>query len=595
MRHRLPSRFLAGLVVLAFAGVSCTSAPPTPSARPTDPPKPAASATTAPAAAPTPAAAAKPTTVPAAASARPTDPPKPAAPATTAPAAKPAMAATQKIAYALDLEPSGIDPHVNQSDMAHRVIMNVFDPLVFQTADGTVHPGLALSWDISADGRTYTFKLRQGVTFHDGTPFNAQAVKFSFDRIRNPDTKSQLALPMLGPIDSYEAVDDTTFRVQFKAAYPAFLDALSCAWLAPVSPAAVQKFGADFGRNLVGTGPFRFKEWVAKDRIVLEKNPDYNWAPTFFKHQGPAYLDEVTFRFVENWSARSAVLETGELDVSVNAPATDVNRLKANSRLKVVITPQPGTSQMLLMNYGRAPTSELAVRQAINYALDRKSVVDVLDAGLLMPAFGPLTRATTAYDKSVEGQYAFNQGRARQILDEAGWRPDPAAGGIREKNGQPLTLQWVTLSCCQLSNMGELIQAMLREVGIDVAVELSATGPAYFAAVAENKHHLTIGGWFVSDPGFLSSVFHSKNVAANNRGKVTLPELDAMLDRAEAEADAGRRAALYGQVQKLVMDQALAAPIRDFSDILVTRATLDGLTFDRRGAYFWLYDAYLKP
>jgi peptide/nickel transport system substrate-binding protein len=501
------------------------------------------------------------------------------------------MAAKQSITYALDLEPSGFDPHVNQADEAHRIFMQVFDPLVYQTADHKFHPGLATSWDITPDGKTYTFKLRQGVKFHDGTPFNAQAVKFSFDRIRDPNTKSQLAIDLLGPVDTYEAVDDSTFKITFKTPYPAFLDALSYAWLAPVSPTAVQKSGADFGRNLVGTGPYMWKEWVAKDHITLVKNPDYNWAPDFFKHQGPAYLDTVTVRFVDEPSTRSATLETGEIDITYDPPATDVERLKANQKLKVSLTPQPGTSEMMMLDASKAPTDQLPVRQAIAYAVDKDAIDKTLHAGLFMPSFSPLNRATFGYDKSVEGNYSFQPDRAKQLLDDAGWKVGP--DGIRQKDGQPLKLQWVSLSCCLHPQIGEQVQAMLRDVGIDVSIDVAATFPNYSAALRDKQHNMTIGGWIVSDPGILTSVFHTRNMDANNRGKVSLPALDQVLDKADVETNADQRAALYGQAQKLIMDNAFVVPLRDFAEILVTNSKLDGLTFDPRGSYIWLYDAYL--
>src|SRR5262249_7501345 len=152
--------------------------------------------------------------------------------------------------------------------------------------------------EIAPDGKAYIFRLRKGVKFHDGTPFDAEAVVFSFNRMKAPETKSQLAASLLGPYEGTAAIDDSTVRVSFREPYPAFMDALSYAWLAPVSPAAVRKFGADFGRNLVGTGPFRQKEWVPRDRYVIERNPEYTWGPSCFKHQGPALIEEITFRFL---------------------------------------------------------------------------------------------------------------------------------------------------------------------------------------------------------------------------------------------------------------------------------------------------------
>src|ERR1051326_616072 len=134
---------------------------------------------------------------------------------------------------------------------------------------------------------------------------------------------------------------------------------------------------------------------------------------------------------------------------------------------------------------------------------------------------------------------------------------------------------------------------MLRDVGIDVSIDVASTFPNYSAALRDKQHNMTIGGWIVRDPGILTSVFHTRNMDANTRGKVSLPELDQVLEKADVETNADQRAALYGQAQKLIMDNAFVVPLRDFAEILVRNSKLDGLTFDPRGSYIWLYDAYL--
>ena len=517
--------------------------------------------------------------------------------APTAAASKgPNLAANQKITYALDFEMSGVDPHINQAFNAHKIIMNVFDPLVFQTADGKVYPGLASSWDISPDGKTYTFKLRNDVKFHDGTPFNAAAMAFSFDRIRDPNTKSQYAITLLGPIDSYQAVDDSTFRVNFKTPYPAFLDALSYAWLAPVSPTAVRRLGADFSRNLVGTGPFKFKEWVAKDRITLERNPDYQWGPSFFKHKGPAYLEQIKFVFIPEWATRSAVLETGEIDYSGDALAADIARLKSNSKLRVIVTPLGGVPQSYFLNVTKAPFDDVRVRRAFLQGVDKQTVINTMHAGAFQPAFGPLTRATTGYDKSAESNSAlqFNKDQAKKQLDDAGWKV--GAGGIRTKDGQnlQLQLQWLSMTINRDPQQAELLQGIVKDLGIDVKIATVPSFPNLSAAIGQNNYHLVPSFWQGSDPNVLYQAYHSKNVGANNWSKSKIPELDRLLDQADAEPNVQKRLDLYAQVQKMVMDQALSVPVWDSANVLAMRANLTDITPDRRGIYVWLFDAYVQ-
>ena len=170
------------------------------------------------------------------------------------------------------------------------------EPLVWEPEPGRFVPGLADSWEISPDAKMYTFKLKKGVKFHDGTPFNAAAVKFTMDRVVDPAVKAGQSHDQLGPYDHTEVVDDYTARIVMKQPYAPLLTNLN-GYLGIVSPTAVEKMGlAEFARHPVGSGPLMFKEWVPKDHVTLVKNLDYNWASSYFKHTGPAYLDQVAVK-----------------------------------------------------------------------------------------------------------------------------------------------------------------------------------------------------------------------------------------------------------------------------------------------------------
>src|SRR5438067_1083981 len=200
----------------------------------------------------------------------------PAAPAATAaPAAAAGSGNTLTYALGFDLDDT-MDPQVTNFDSTIRVTLNICEPLVWEPEPGKFVPGLADKWEISPDATIYTFMLKKGVKFHDGTPFNSAAVKFTLDRIVDPATKAGQSHDQLGPYDHTEVIDDTTVRVVMKQAYAPLLTNLN-GYLGIVSPTAVQKMGmAEFARHPVGTGPFTFKEWVAKDHISLVKNPDHN-------------------------------------------------------------------------------------------------------------------------------------------------------------------------------------------------------------------------------------------------------------------------------------------------------------------------------
>jgi len=204
-----------------------------------------------------------------------------------------------KLVMGTDKFPSGLDPHVNSSWDVMRILVSVYDPLVWQDPEtGEILPGLAESWEISDDGLRYTLRLRKDVSFHDGTPFNAEAAKFSLDRILAPETQSQYAKAFLGPTDSIDAVDEYTLRINLKTPSAYLLSGLSQTYVAMVSPAAVERWGSEYQLHQVGTGPFIMKEYVPKDHVTLTRNDKYSWAPSIFEHQGPAYLEEIEWRFM---------------------------------------------------------------------------------------------------------------------------------------------------------------------------------------------------------------------------------------------------------------------------------------------------------
>jgi len=205
-----------------------------------------------------------------------------------------------------------MDPQVTDFDSTIRVTLNICEPLVWEPTPGRFVPGLAESWEVSPDAKTYTFRLRKGVKFHDGTPFTAEAVKFTMDRVVAPETKAGQSHDQLGPYDHTEVVDDHTAKIGMKQGYAPLLTNLN-GYLGIVSPTAVKKMGlAEFARHPVGTGPFVFKEWVPKDHITLVRNPDYTWGSSFFKRRGPAALEQIVFKIIPEESVRTGTLKTGE-------------------------------------------------------------------------------------------------------------------------------------------------------------------------------------------------------------------------------------------------------------------------------------------
>lgn len=499
-----------------------------------------------------------------------------------------------EITYGLTLVVSGIDPHAGSSSELGIFLTSVYDPLVWQDQEGNFYPGLATEWDLSDDGLVYTFHLREDVTFHDGEPFNAEAVKANFDRIVNPDLGSRKAVYMMGPYDHTEVVDDYTVEVHFTEPYAPFLDSASQVYLAMASPKALEEWGLEqYADHQVGTGPFMISEYVAKDHIVLVKNPDYNWAPEFMMHQGPAYLDQITFRFYPDPATRVPALESGEVQIMGEIPPIEANRLMTDPRFAIYPTNVPGQSLQLWMNTEKVPTDDLKVRQALLYGCDREAIVNGVFRGFSPIAYGPLGRSTPFYSPAVEGMYAYDLAMAQSLLDEAGW-VDTDGDGIREKDGQDLTLNMILMGWGSMPEVGTAMQGLYRQLGVQVDAEI-LTYPAALEAAANSEHNMIPNAISSSDPDILANYFHSENIDGGfSWSRYADPELDSLLEEGARSMDPAVRADLYAQAQEIIMEQALIIPIRDYVNLNGARSSVKGLRYSLQGWFPWLYDVYVE-
>lgn len=474
-------------------------------------------------------------------------------------------------------EPPTMDPRVSGSAKATNLLVNVFDTLIaLDPETGELVPGLATSWESSADAKSYTFVLRNDVKFHDGTPFNAEAVKYTFDSIKDPELKSLTAIGYLGPYESTEVVDEYTVIVHFSEPYAAFPNTVSTTPLAPVSPTAAQALGpVEFGRAPVGTGPFKFKSWEQQVSITLERNPDYNWPIALYKHTGPAYIDELTTLFIPEAATLTGSVQSGQLTIADGIPPQDIQQFQENSDFQVLLPPIPGSPQILPLNAAKFPTDDIAVRQAINYAVDTETIVDTLFFGTLKPAKGPLAASTWSYNPAVEAYFPFDPEKASQLLADAGWTS--GSGGVLQKDGQPLELEYITTPG-QAGDVAELVQAYLLQVGFKVNLQILE-----YAATAElmlqGAHHIARIGYTGTDPIALSTLYHSRNIPGTNFNRTMKPDatLDQMLDVAAAETDRDKRQQMYHDIQVYIMDQALIIPLWDQAIFWGATAKLNGL------------------
>src|SRR3954468_3162116 len=267
-----------------------------------------------------------------------------------------------------------LDPAVTGLVAVSQIDASIFDTLTYKFAgDDKIYPGLATSYDVSPDGKTYTFQLRKDVKFQDGTPFNAAAVKANFDHIADPATKSKSALGALGPYQETQVVGDDEVKVVFKEPNLAFENEMSETTLGMSSPAALQKYGSDYGNHPVGTGPYKFVSFQNGQQVRVTRNPDYKWGPDKLG-SGPAKLSGITFRILSDASAQRNAFNTNEIQVAGALTPQDV-KTAVDAGAKKATATSTGMPYGYLINVTKSPTDDLAVRQAIQQAIDKKSIL----------------------------------------------------------------------------------------------------------------------------------------------------------------------------------------------------------------------------
>ena len=518
-------------------GVAAACAPATPAApKPTEPAKPAAQATSAPATAapaakPTVAAAQQPTTAPAAAT-----------------AGQPRRGGT--LTWGQWDSNESIDPGTASGASGTEIVGNILDTLVVMDADERVYPSLASRWTVADDARTYTFTLRDGVKFHDGSMLTADAVKRSWGRILDPANKDATAA-LLGPIDGIDAPDPKTVVVTFKEPFPLLLLQIWRPSFAILSPTYLDTVkSGDKAEKLVGSGPFKLGGKSADGVYTLEANSDYAWGPETLKNRAAPYLQSIRFRSIPDAGTRLATLESGESLLIDEVPEPDYNRMKADRRFTFVETPRRGLAVGFFLNMQKAPTSDKAVREAINWALDRKAMVERLFFGIHRVAVGPLSEGVWGRLDELERRFSFDPARARQVLEDAGWKA--GSDGIRMKDGERLSVTAATY-LSPWHELAAVVQSQLRDVGIEVKADKMARGP-YLDAVRAGQINLAQSAGTNFDPDELRVRYHSANKSANF-AFLEDKELDALLTKGSQQAlGSAERRQTYEAAQRRLMD-----------------------------------------
>lgn len=499
-----------------------------------------------------------------------------------------------------DAEPTCLDPHVGGNYPQALVSTQYLESLVSRDKNGTIIPWLAESWTLSDDGLTWDFTLKDDVTFTDGTPFDAEAVRANVAHIQDPETGSSTGYLALQKVAATEAVESNVVRFTLSQPDSALLESLSQPWVAIQSPTALERSQDENCESPVGTGPFIVDEWVKQDSITLVRNENYSSPPADAKHTGAAYLDEIVWRFIPESASRYAALQGGEVDVIDNAQPDTIVQAEKTETLSHLDAPRPGASNRIELNSGKAPFNDVNVREAFI----RSSNVDDAVASLF---FGTTERSTSALS-SVESLgvsrpelFEYDPDAANELLDAAGWTARDA-DGYRTKDGVRLSVVFpvsTNQSIPAEQSLFEQIQATAKETGFDVdlmPMDLSS----WYTALGANEYDAVSAPYTKVGPDVLRILYRSDGITPApsgyfaNHAQVRDPAIDDLLTRASETSDEDERRSLYGKAQEILLSGFYILPLYDQQNHYLLSNEVEGARAMPTVSTPTFYDAWLN-
>lgn len=469
--------------------------------------------------------------------------------------------------YGRGADATRLDPATVTDGESLKVTQQIYETLVnFKPGTTELEPGLATEWESSDDGKMYTFTLREGVKFQDGTDFNADAVVFNFERWQNGSGDDNFAYypSMFGGfgddsvIKEVKAVDDNTVEFTLDTSFAPFLKNLAMTPFAIASPSAAKD--GDLSKDPVGTGPFKLKDWDKDSKIVLEKNDDY-W------NDGHPKLSSVIFQVIPDNSSRLNALKNGEIDLMDGVNPSDVKTLKSDDQLKIWNRP-PLNLGYLGFNVEEKPFDNKKVRQALNHAVDKQALVDSFYAGNGKPAKNPMPQTIEGFNDDIDA-YDFDLEKAKEMLADAGY-PDGFEMELWAMNNPRPYLP-------QPQKIAEAIQSSFGKIGVKVKIK-PMEWSTYIEKLTDGESPAFLMGW-TGDNGdadnFLYTLLHKDAIDSNNMSRYSNDKVNKMLKQAQTEADDDKRMDEYKKAQEIIHDDAPWIPLVYAEEPLAGNANLE--------------------
>ncbi|MCT6924949.1 ABC transporter substrate-binding protein [Metasolibacillus sp.] len=460
-----------------------------------------------------------------------------------------------------------LDPGIVTDGESFKVTQNLFETLLnFGEDDTTIHPGLAKEWSISEDGLTYTFQLQEGVKFHDGTDFNAEAVVKNVNRWKGGKEDDFYYFNSMFKAEGQDIIADVKAEGDYTVVFTLsrqqapFLKNLAMSPFGIASPTAFEASGDKFGDEPVGTGPFKFVDWKRNDSITIEKFADY-W------QEGLPKLDKVIFRSIPDNSARLNDLVAGNIDLADGINPSDGATIESNTALQLIERPSMNIGYLGLTST-RKPFDNKLVRQAVNYAIDKQAIVDAFFEGRAEVAKNPMPPSISGYNDDIEA-YPYDPEKAKALLAEAGYDGTPI-----ELWAMPVPRPYMPDG----AKVAEVIQKNLEDVGMPAKI-VTYEWATYLDKAKNGEADAFMLGW-TGDNGdadnFIYTLLDEDNIGSNNYTYFKNDEMHKLLIQAQSETDENVRNELYKQAQVIIHEEAPWVPLAHSTPLLGAKAEVKG-------------------